>query len=262
MTTEVAPDPRSAKVQEYSAHALRLAALARQGNKDAFAALVLKDQAGEHVDLAPIHRCWTRFIADTWAEGKYPYILAPWRHGKTVMCTIRYAITELGDNPDSRVRILSADDDEAMKRVAASRRYIESWEYKLVYPHIRPARGAEWTRHSLFVERRSPGLDPSLEAAGVFTGEAGGGNDLIILDDIVTYQNSFLHPTQRKQVYDTLMAVWLRRIDPHTRVLGVGTRWHADDATSLLMAQGGGQWKFLIQRVSEDFKYLDCEVVG
>jgi hypothetical protein len=236
-----------------------LVGLARQGNLDAFGALVIKDQDGSPIELAPIHRSWSAFVPWCWQQGLYAGILAPWRHGKTTLCTIRLALWEIGKNPDVRVRIICADDDEAILRVSAIRRYLESPEYRWIFPHIEPGRLGDWSKHRLFVNRTSPGPDPTLEAAGVFTGEAGGGNDLIVLDDIVTYQNSILRPSLRNQVFDVMSAVWLRRVEPDTRIVAVGTTWHVDDAYQKLRKQGG-RWRWLVQGVSDDFERIDCHV--
>lgn len=244
---------------QYIARVETLVKLAQGGNLDAFGALVIKDQDGSPVELAAIHKTWSYFVPWCWERNLYAGLLAPWRHGKTTLCTIRLALWELGINPESRVRIVSADDDEAILRVSAIRRYLMSPEYRWVFPHVRPSRTGDWSKHRLFVERNSPGPDPSLEAAGVFTGEAGGGNDLIIFDDVVTYQNSILRPSLRGAVYDTLSAVWLRRVEPDTRIVAVGTTWHADDATQRLRKQGG-RWRWLIQGISEDFSQIECRV--
>jgi len=239
----------------------RLLEKAQRGDEDAFGTLVLRDQDGLPLEVAALHRVWTRFIRYAWSQNLYAGILAPWRHGKTSLGVIRKALWEIGHNPGIRIRVVSGDDEEAMERVESVRRYIASSdEYKLVFPGIRPARLADWTKHRLFVERPSLGPDPTLEASGVFTGEAGGGNDLIILDDIVTYQNSVLRATSRPHVYTALTSVWLRRIEPTSRVLLVGTTWHAHDAYGLLRKAQSGQWLWLIQGISEDFHHIDCRV--
>ena len=233
--------------------------LAQGGSLDAFGALVIKDQDGTPVEISAIHKSWSYFVPWCWKQNLYAGILAPWRHGKTTLCTIRLALWEIGQNPDVRIRIVCADDDEAILRVAAIRRYLESPEYHWIFPHVEPSQSADWSKHRLFVRRSSPGPDPTVEAAGIFTSEAGGGNDIILLDDIVTYQNSILRPSLRNQVFETLGAVWLRRVEPDTRMVAVGTTWHVDDAYQKLRKQGG-RWRWLIQAVSDDFTELNCHV--
>mgnify|MGYP001610514068 CR=1 FL=1 len=252
---------RSDLETQYAQLVQQTIARARAGDVDAFGAFVLRDHKGLPIELAPIHRSWARFVTWCWARGFYAGILAPWRHGKSVCCTIRFALYELGQNPESRIRIVSGDDTEAMLRVASIRRYLEqSVEYRMVFPHVRPAELGEWTKHRIMVKRKSVGPDPSLEAAGVFTAEAGGGNDLILLDDLVTYQNSVLSPTARPKIHEALTSVWLRRVEPDTRVVLVGTSWHHQDAYQRLRQENTGLWRWLIQSVSDDFSAIDCRV--
>lgn len=262
MIDESNPLERKAAERAYIQYAQRLVELARAGNVDAFGAFVLRDEAGGHIDISPLHKSWTRFVDYAWERDKYAGILSAWRHGKSLLGTIRLALWEIGKNPEIRVRIICADDDEAILRVAAIQRFLTSPEYLAVFPHIRPSSVAEVTKHRMFVERKSLGPDPTLQAAGVFTSEAGGGNDLILIDDVVTFQNAIMSPAKRQQVYDALTSVWLRRIVPTTRVLYVGTAWHYDDASHQLMRQGGGKWLWLKQSVSDDFEEFDCEVLG
>src|SRR5574339_231542 len=88
----------------------RLVELARGGNLDAFGALVIKNQDGDAVELAPLHKTWSYFVPYCWSRNLYAGILAPWRHGKTTLCTLRLTLWEIGRNPDVRVRIICADD--------------------------------------------------------------------------------------------------------------------------------------------------------
>jgi len=253
-------DPQIAYEDAYA----RLVERAPQ-DPDAFALAVLRDQNDEPVELSPLHRLMTKFVTYCWSQDPpiSAAILAPWRHGKTVLGPIRFPIFYLGKNPNTRIRLVCGDDREAVLRVAAIQRFVTSKEYGAVFPNIRPSRSAEWTKHSFFIDRPALGPDPSVSAAGVFSAEAGGGNDIIALDDVVTHKNSVINPAVRPKVYDALTSVWLRRVDPQTKILLVGTRWHYDDAYGRLMREGfAAGWLWLIVRVSQDFKSLDWEVAG
>ena len=232
---------------------------------DVMGALVLRDEQGNATDLSELHRSWSWFIHYAWSNNRYAGILAPWRHGKTMLGTIRYGLWEIGKNPELRVRLLAADDREAMQRVKAMGRYItESPEYKLIFPDIQPDRKANWNEHQLYVKRKGLAPDPTLHAAAAFSSEAGGGNDLILVDDACTYQNSILQPPKREKIYQALTSVWLRRVQPETRVLLVGTAWHEKDAYSQLRALRGGKWLWLIQAVGPppDFAPISSVVEG
>lgn len=179
----------------------------------------------------------------------------------TKIGTIGRAAHVVGLNRNSRVRLVCADDREAVLRVADVRRIIESARYRRVFPKV-VAQHGEWLKHQFTVQRPGGGPDPSVSAAGVFSAEAGGGHDYMMFDDIVDYQNCFLKPSQREEVFNSLTAVWLRRIDPGTRVLLVGTAWHYNDCYHRLRRgeAGEGQWRWLIIRVSPTFNSLSCTV--
>lgn len=267
-----APAPAPPSLQTiYTDRYARLVERARV-DMDAFGTVVLKDQDGAPLDIAAFHRVMTRFVNWCWypelrpdeeERSLPPYycgILAPWRHGKTTLGPIRIPLFRIGVNPNIRIRLVCADDREAMLRVSSVRRYLLSEEYKYVFPKVKPARLADWTKHQFFVSRDSLGQDPTLAAAGVFNTEAGGGSDIMMFDDIATYQNMILRPAYRARVYETLTSVWLRRIDPNTRVVYVGTTWHADDPPHLFRAQKDSQWRWLIVGVSEGFDRLSCRI--
>lgn len=232
---------------------------ARAGDLDAFCALCVRDDTGRTLDMAPIHRTMTAFVRSAWGRGKYAGVLGPWRHGKSRSLVIGLAALEVGMNQNVRIRIICADDREAVLRVSAVRRLIESPRYRRVFPAVRPMEG-EWLKQQFIVERSSGGVDPTVAAAGVFAAEAGGGHDVIMIDDVVTYQNAYLSPSAREAVYNTLTSVWLRRIDPGTRVVAVGTAWHHDDATHRLRREQANQWAWLIIRIGPDFRSLVCSV--
>lgn len=190
------------------------------------------------MDIAPIHAAMSGFVKAAWAEKKYAGVLGPWRHGKSRSLIIGLAALEVGRNQNVRIRIICADDREAVLRVSAVRRLIESPRYQRIFPNVRPLEG-EWLKQQFIVQRSSGGVDPTVAAAGVFAAEAGGGHDIIMIDDVVTYQNAYLSPATRDQVYQTLTAVWLRRIDPGTRIVATGTAWHCLHPDTPVVTQRG-----------------------
>lgn len=241
------------------AYADRMAQLVERArtSHEAFAALVMKDNRNLPIDLEPFHLLIIRFIRYCWSRQLYAGILAPWRHGKSLAGTDLFSLVEIGRNPNVRIRLIAGHDHEAVKRVSSIRRHLVSQEYRWVYPEIRPAKLSEFSMRSLFVERSAPGPDPTLSAAGVFSGEAGGGYDVLMFDDVATHQNMILKPALRPRVYETLTSVWLRRVDPSTRVLWVGTVWHADDPSHMFRADTSGQWLWLIIRINRERDGLD-----
>lgn len=239
----------------------RAKAAARAGDIDAFGVFVLRDNKDDAIDIAPFHRTITNFVRDCWASDHFCGILAPWRHGKTLLAITRIALHEIGQNHNTRIRLVSAIDAEAMKRVASMRRYVTlSPEYRFVYPEVKPAEKSEWNLHQFYVERSSLNQDPTLSAAGVESNEAGGGYDIVMFDDVASRRNMIDLEEKRLKVFEQMSSVWLRRIDPRTRVVYAGTRWHADDPPGLFLAKGDEKWKWLVIGVAENFSKLVCAV--
>ena len=244
--------PPSPAAVDAAARCVRMIEYARNGNRVAFSGYVLKDKSGQPIDVEPIHKRMLNFVDECWRDQRAAGILAPWRHGKTTLLIEGIALHEIGLDRNVRIKMVSGDDVEAMKRTSAVRRFISSQEYRDVFPNVRPARDSEWTKHTIYVERDALGRDPTLSAAGVMTSEAGGGYDILMFDDVVTWKNSIATPASRQMVYESLSNVWLQRVDTDVRYVLVGTRWHADDAYGALL-RVGLPWRWLIVRVNATF---------
>ena len=255
--------PAPSLVDTYAERMARLVELARVGNRIAFSKLVLRDAGARRLDIEPLHRALLDFVDDSWQHNKYAGVLAPWRHSKTTLLIEGIASHEIGLNQNTRIRLISGDDREAMSRVSTVRRVITSDEYLLVFPNVGPSRkhDSEWSKHTLYVERESKSRDATLSAASVLSSEAGGGYDVIMFDDIVTWQNSELRPADRPKIYDAMTNVWLQRVDADVRVVLVGTRWVHDDAYGKLM-DIGDPWRWLKVSVNAALDGFNCDVLS
>lgn len=260
----IAPIDRTDRVAVRAAvgtHGRRIVDSIHRGDTCAFSAFVMRDNHGAELDIAPIHVTLVNFVRWCWANGHYAGILAPWRHGKTLIVIEALGLHEIGQNTNTRIRLVAAIDDEAMKRVGAMRRYVTlNPEYHRVYPNVTPAEKSEWNLHKFYVRRESLNQDPTLSAAGVEANEAGGGYDIVMFDDVASRRNMIDQDEKRLQVFEQMTSVWLQRIDPGTRVVYAGTRWHADDPPGLFLAKGDTRWRWLVVGVAEDFKKLVCAV--
>ena len=82
----------------------------------------------------------------------------------------------------------------------------------------------------------------SFKAVGVGGSLTGHGADLLILDDLHKDAAEANSPTMRNRVWDWLQSVAMTRLSPGASVILIGTRWHQDDVTGRLLAQGGNRW--------------------
>jgi hypothetical protein len=234
---------------------------------NAFAEFALRDHTGEPITQGVLHRVWQVHIAACWDAGKHPAILAPFAHGKTIQLTVGFACFMLGMDRNLRIKIVCQSDDKAMERVMGISTVLQSPAYKLVFPHVRPVpkakaqalgKQSKWTQHEIYLDRAGFAIDPSVQAAGVLSAGTGGRADMIIFDDIVDQKNAIDEPKLRDKVAANFDNVWMQRLEPHGRVLYVGTPWHQADNTHRIMDKPA--WCVLRQWVSEDFRVLDQEV--
>lgn len=228
---------------------------------DSFINRVIKDESGNCLCQAQIHKSWTKHVNFCWRNGLHAGILAPFGHGKTTQIVLGRALFHVGENPNIRIKIISNTDTTAGARVRAIKGYLErDNDYNEIFPLIRPKDYRQWTQHKLTVNRLVELIDPSIEARGVTCTGVGGRCDLMIFDDPVDLKNAILVPGDRAKVLECIQNVWLTRLIPDSRVIWIATSWHKEDASQIL--KKSNNFCFLIQKINPDFNGIDCEVIN
>lgn len=218
---------------------------------------VCRDDHGNAIALEPIHQQWFRHVDYCWTHGLRALIMAPFGHGKTSSLSVPLMSWIVGNDPNTRIKLVTNDDASASKRIMACKRIIESPGFRQVFPTVR--KGDRWTDHELYVRRAGMAVDPTVHARGVFTTGIGGRADYMFFDDVVDQKNA-TDAAQRKRVLDLVEQTWMSRLEPDARVLMIGTAWHQGDTSHVLLHRAG--WCALVQRVSEDCSCIDQEVYG
>ena len=220
---------------------LRLALLAERARRDpnAFAELAMVDQSGRPWRQQPFHRQWQGLIP---REGPAKILIAaPREFAKTSQMILRI-IWELGNNPELRIKVVSASADLAGNIVAEIQRHIEHNPWvRLVFPHLKPDPKGPWSRGELLVQRRSLAKDPSVVAAGLFSTGVGGRADLIVFDDVCDQRNTVEQAAMRGHVKRMFYETWLNLLGPDGRAVYIATVWHVDDLTMELRSSGAWQ---------------------
>lgn len=143
----------------------------------------------------------------------------------------------LGLDPTSRGAYVCATQGQAIKAIGMTRSYIEeSARLRLVFPDLRPTRrkGEPWTQDKFTVDRPFGIRDPSLVAIGIDGGLPGARLNWVVVDDILTRENTAT-PEQRAKVYEWFDSTVLSRLDPHgARLVVTNTAWHPEDLPHLL----------------------------
>lgn len=252
----ITEDPRTIAIRKrFAAYARRLAD--SRHDLGAFITTVVQDDHGNNLELSQMHQQWVRHIEYCWATGKKAMVLGHFGSGKSSTLAVPAVAWLLGREPGLRVKVVTNDDANAVRRVSGVAQIMTSPVYQEIFPNIR--RGKKWTDHELFVARQGHALDPSVQARGVLTTGIGGRADCIVFDDVVDQRNS-MDAAQRRKVASLIDGTWLSRLEPDARVLYVATLWHLDDATHHLIGRSG--WCTLKQWVADDCQTIEQEVYG
>lgn len=207
----------------------------------AFTELVLRDEAtGQPVVLAAMHEAWHKLAS----ENSRLVIQAFVESGKSNALTIARVLWELGRNPSLRAAVVSNTHGQASKLLRAIGGYIEqSAELRDVFPALVP--GTPWTDSAVTVQRATLSKDPSVQAFGVHGAVIGSRLDLLVLDDVVDYENART-PEQRDELVSWFNATLLGRLTAQARVIVVGTAFHPEDLLHRLTASGWPSFRFPI----------------
>lgn len=222
-------DPKSLAKLQHRARVLR----AQRARKDpnAFCAYVLRDErTAKPIKQAPMHATWHKLLS---SHDR----LNIWSHvegGKTNQIAIGRTLYELGLDPSLKIAILSNTNDLAKKITRQLGQYIEkSKELHEVFPNLVPTNDPSlpWKAQALTVQR--PGVvvgakDASVQAAGMHGNIIGSRIDLLILDDVLDFENTAT-PTPREDAYRWLKYI-MGRMTADGRVWVIGNAWHPDDA--------------------------------
>jgi hypothetical protein len=219
----VATDAAAAQAQVEAYRRLRITVARHDPNE--FVEYVAKDEeSGRGVKQEPLHEEFQRLAT------VHPRLVL-WAHiesGKTTQLALMRVLFELGRNPNLRVVIVSATASKAGKIATAIKEYIErSAELHEVFPHLRA--GKRWAHTSFTVQRDSFSRDYSVQAIGVHTDIIGARIDLVVLDDIMTFETAAT-PASRLKLQQWLKASIMGRLTRKSRVWMDGTAWHPDDA--------------------------------
>jgi hypothetical protein len=212
--------------------ALRVRELKAQLARDdpnVFTKYVLKDErTGKRIVQAPMHEEWQQLLGTV-------NRLVMWSHvegGKTTQIAVGRTLWELGRDRSLRVVIVSNTKELATKMTRQVGQYIEkSPELHEVFPDLLPTNDPSLPWRALQLTVRRPGLgakDPSVQACGVHGNIIGARIDLLILDDILDYENTHT-PGPRDDVWRWVRSTLFSRLTEKARVWCVGNAWHPDD---------------------------------
>jgi hypothetical protein len=137
--------------------------------------------ATQGLGTPPVHRRIARWLQARWEAGDRRLLLMAFRGcGKSTLVGL-YCAWWLLRAPDTRILVLAADQELAVKMVATVRRVLER------HPLCRkllPKAPESWAMDRFTVRRRAVLRDPSMLAQGLAGNITGARADLIICDDV------------------------------------------------------------------------------
>ena len=187
------------------------------------------------ISVAPFHLAW----AKNFEEELRVLQLAAMEHGKTSLL-LAFVLWTLGRNRDARIAVVFATHSQATRLLSAIREHIQqNAQLREVFPGLKPASGArsKWADDQIVIERSIASKDPSVIALGLFGPVLGARLDLVVADDLVTFENS-LTQTQRAKVSGWFRSTLVGRVVADGKILCVGTPWHPDDVLGELERSG------------------------
>ncbi|HYI84425.1 MAG TPA: phage terminase large subunit, partial [Acetobacteraceae bacterium] len=137
--------------------------------------------ATQGLGTPPVHRRIARWLQARWEAGDRRLLLMAFRGcGKSTLVGL-YCAWWLLRAPDTRILVLAADQELAVKMVATVRRVLERHP---LCRELLPDAPESWAMDRFTVRRRAVLRDPSMLAQGLAGNITGARADLIVCDDI------------------------------------------------------------------------------
>lgn len=165
-------------------------------------------------------------------------VFVPPQHGKSELTSRLFPAYALGENPNLKIAVCSYSSDLADSFNRDVQRYIDTDEYKEIYPETtlnskNVVTTQSWLRNSeIFEVVNKKGYLKSVGVGGGLTGRA---VDLAIIDDPVKDDMEAQSPTFRDRVWNWYLTVLSTRLHNDSKQVLIMTRWHEDDLAGRLL---------------------------
>ncbi len=165
-------------------------------------------------------------------------IFEPPRHGKSQLAARNFPAWVLGRHPDTRIILASYGADLAVKHSRAVREIVTSPQFQAVFGERSilesPVVLSEDSRSAQTWDLATPSRG-GMTAAGVGGAITGMGADLFIVDDPFKNREEAESESRRENVWEWWTSSAYTRLEDGAAVVGMLTRWHADDWAGRLL---------------------------
>lgn len=195
------------------------------------------ERTGKKVVNADFHREWHKNLR----EHDQVVTMASVEHAKTQQIAVGGALHAIGTDTSLRVAIIANSGTQSGKTLGLLRKHIqENDRVKEVFPDLEPTDkdGEPWHNTALTVKRDTFSKDPTVQALGVQGRILGSRLDLIIVDDVLDFENTRT-PEMLQKTLDWFDSSVMSRLTDGGRVWVIGTPWHPEDLLHVLSRRPG-----------------------
>jgi len=194
------------------------------------------------IELQDFQREWCELVI----KHSRLNLFSPIEHGKSTLLTIAYSIWRLGNDRDLRIILVSATYTQACKFLSAIKQHVLDNKYvREIFPGLKPGmdriyknRPGKWSEDAITVERAIYSKDFSIQAVGAMGPVLSTRADLILLDDVITFQNN-ASIRQRKKFIEWFDSTIISRLNPNAQCVMISTAWYANDLPHYLEGRKG-----------------------
>jgi len=181
---------------------------------------------------------------------KHLAISMPPRHSKSSMVTIAYPLWLIFDNPNLNILIVSNTNTLAEKFGIDLRELIKKHgpRFNVYLSDVKHS-----STHLKFCDKDGNLYRGSIRLTGASGSITGQDADYIIVDDPYKGEEDELTPTALKKKIDWFKRIIIQRLEPHTKLLVLHTRWHSDDLIGYFKEKLSDLFKFItFSAIKED----------
>lgn len=186
-------------------------------------------------------------------------VALPPRHSKSSLLTISFPLYLIFNNPKLNIVIVNNTAELSEKFGIAIREYVKEYgQYFNVYlSDIKHS-----NRHLMFCNKDGELYTGSIRLMGAMGSITGQDCDYILLDDIYKGFEDITPSLLQKKI-DWFKTIILQRLEPHSRICILNTRWHTQDIVGYLKENNPQDYKFIeYSALDENDKPLWSEKYG
>lgn len=185
------------------------------------------------------------------SAGNRIHIELPRGHLKSHIITKGWSIQQILRNPNIRILVVNAVEENAVKFMRSIERYLGKGNLlEKVYGSFE---SQVWNQNEFIIRQRTEILDaPTLMGAGLQKTLTSQHYDIIIADDLVEPDNSRTKE-QRDKVYEFYLSLH-DLLEPNGKMVVIGTRYHQDDLYSKILEdhKENKGWSIFIRNCWQD----------